>query len=174
MPVVAISELVVGQNRIPVGVLQRNTPVNDPQLKVQLRFFPVGGDTVTPQAEADALVPEGRGWEWNQALLDLGATVCTARNPKCDDCPVSADCAWRRTGGDDPFVATRQSTFEGSDRQGRGRLVDALRLGPVAPADVPTACGWPNDPDRAHRIAASLVTDGLVVTTNGVLTLPGP
>jgi A/G-specific adenine glycosylase len=126
------------------------------------------------QAEADALVPHGHGWAWNQALLDLGATVCTARSPKCDDCPVATSCVWRVRGGDDPFVAHRQSTFEGSDRQGRGRLVDALRLGPVPTADVPAACGWPADPDRAHRIAASLVTDGLAVTTDGVLALPGP
>lgn len=125
------------------------------------------------QREADALVPVGQGWAWNQALLDLGATVCTARAPKCDACPVAAGCAWRATGGDDPFVAHRQSTFEGSDRQGRGRLVDALRTGPVASDAVPAACGWPDDPARAHRIAASLVTDGLAVTTDGVLSLPG-
>jgi A/G-specific adenine glycosylase len=126
------------------------------------------------QAEADALVPAGQGWAWNQAMLDLGATVCTARSPRCEGCPVATDCTWRRTGGDDPHVTTRQSTFEGSDRQGRGRLVDALRLGPVASGDIPTACGWPDDPARAHRIAASVVTDGLAVTTDGVLTLPGP
>ena len=126
------------------------------------------------QTEADALVPVGRGWAWNQAVLDLGATVCTARAPRCDDCPVAVECVWRASGGDDPFVATRQSKFEGSDRQGRGRLVDALRLGPVTTADVPSACGWPDDADRARRIAASLVTDGLAVTTDGALTLPGP
>jgi A/G-specific adenine glycosylase len=130
------------------------------------------GRTVS-QAEADALVPAGQGWAWNQALLDLGATVCTARNPKCDACPVATGCMWRVTGGDDPFVATRQSTFEGSDRQGRGRLVDALRLGPVPAAAVAAACGWPDDPARAQRIAASLLTDGLAVTTDrGTLTLP--
>jgi A/G-specific adenine glycosylase len=126
------------------------------------------------QAEADALVPAGRGWAWNQAMLDLGATVCTARAPRCDACPVAAGCVWRGFGGADPFVAHRQSTFEGSDRQGRGRLVDALRLGPVVAAEIPAACGWPDDPDRAARIAASLVTDGLAVSTEGSLALPGP
>jgi A/G-specific adenine glycosylase len=133
----------------------------------------VHGRAVT-QAEADALVPVGRGWAWNQALLDLGATVCTARSPRCDECPVACDCVWRASGGDDPFVATRQSPFEGSDRQGRGRLVDALRRGPVTPGDVAAACGWPDDPERAHRVASSLVTDGLAVATEGVFTLPGP
>ena len=128
---------------------------------------------VVTQAEADELVPEGAGWAWNQALLDLGATVCTARAPRCEGCPVAGVCAWRASGGDDPFVVRRQSTFEGSDRQGRGRLVDALRRGPVSRADVPAACGWPDDPARANRVAASLVTDGLAVATDGVLTLPG-
>ncbi|MEY2567022.1 MAG: A/G-specific adenine glycosylase [Actinomycetota bacterium] len=129
------------------------------------------------QAEADALVPAGEGWAWNQALLDLGATVCTARSPRCDECPVASDCVWRGSGGDDPFVATRQSPFEGSDRQGRGRLVDALRLGPVACGDIAAVCGWPDDPDRADRIAASLVTDGLAVRSvdgSESLGLPGP
>ena len=125
------------------------------------------------QAEADALVPAGLGWAWNQALLDLGATACTARSPKCDACPITTGCVWRATGGDDPHLATRQSAFEGSDRQGRGRLVDALRRGPVATAEVPSACGWPDDPERSHRVAASLVTDGLAVQTDGALNLPG-
>jgi A/G-specific adenine glycosylase len=124
------------------------------------------------QGEADALVPPGQGWAWNQALLDLGATVCTARAPRCGACPIADACSWRRDGGEDPFVANRQSTFEGSDRQGRGRLVDALRLGPVARSDVPAACGWPDDPDRARRVATSLLADGLAVETGGGLSLP--
>ena len=124
------------------------------------------------QAEADALVPAGQGWAWNQALLDLGATVCTARSPKCDSCPVATGCVWRVTGGDDPFVATRQSTFEGSDRQGRGRLVDALRLGPVPWPALAATAGWPDDPQRAGRVATTLVDDGLAVVAGGALRLP--
>ena len=53
-PVVAASELVVGRNRVPIGVIKNNAPLNDPQLKVQLRFFAVGGDLATPAAEAEA------------------------------------------------------------------------------------------------------------------------
>ncbi len=65
-----------------------------------------------------------------------------------------------------------QSTFAGSDRQGRGRLVDALRLGPVAAVDVAMAIGWPDDPERAHRVATRLVADGLAVSHEGELRLP--
>src|SRR4029079_11689265 len=83
------------------------------------------------QLAADAAVPPGAGWRWNQAMLDLGATVCRARRPACDGCPVRSGLAW--AGGvdaPDPAVGSAgvsggQSRFEGSDRQGRGRLVDA-------------------------------------------------
>lgn len=134
------------------------------------------------QAAADAAVPVGEGWAWNQAMLDLGATVCRARSPRCEACPVAGDCAWGRAGRPDPDpavgsagVSGRQSTFEGSDRQGRGRLVDALRLGPVASAVLASTMGWPDDPERAARVAATLVADGLaeVDAKTGGLRLPG-
>jgi len=41
----------------------------------------------------DALVPRGRAGDWNQALMDLGATICTARAPRCPACPVRTTCA---------------------------------------------------------------------------------
>ena len=130
---------------------------------------------VEAQADADALVPSGQGWAWNQAMLDLGATVCRARAPDCGRCPVATSCAWRGGAGPDPAVGSagvsgRQSRFEGSDRQGRGRLVDALRHGPVS--DVATATGWPEDPERAERVARTLVADGLAVRVGDSLTLP--
>ena len=75
------------------------------------------------QREADTLVPAGAAWEWNQRLMDLGALVCTARDPSCDQCWFRDGCRWD---GED-WPTRRQSTFAGSDRQGRGRLVSALR-----------------------------------------------
>src|SRR5438552_14409802 len=44
-------------------------------------------------ALAAALVPRGRSADWNQALMDLGATYCTARRPRCGVCPVRRHCA---------------------------------------------------------------------------------
>jgi A/G-specific adenine glycosylase len=128
---------------------------------------------VTSQEEADALVPADRAWEWNQALMDLGATICTRRGPRCEECPWAAACAWRATGGLDPAApAGRQSRFAGSDRQGRGRVVDALRRGPVPIDRLPEVAGWPDDPDRTRRAVDSLVADGLAVVVNDALTLP--
>lgn len=122
------------------------------------------------QAAADDAVPAGDAWAWNQAMLDLGASVCTRRAPRCGECPVTDSCAWAQAGWSPPDpadgsagVSGSQSRFEGSDRQGRGRLVEALRRGTVAAANLPEVMGWPDDPARAERVAATLVADGLVV-----------
>lgn len=121
------------------------------------------------QAAADAALPPGQAWAWNQAMLDLGAGVCRRRDPRCDTCPVTAGCAWASAerSGPDPAqgsagVSRGQARFEGSDRQGRGRLVEALRHGEVHEGALATVMGWPDDPDRAARVAATLVGDGLV------------
>jgi A/G-specific adenine glycosylase len=131
------------------------------------------------QALADSLVPPGRGWAWGQAVFDLGALVCTKRAPKCDVCPILRSCAWAEAGfpPPDPVIGSAgisggQSTFEGSDRQGRGRLVDALRAGPVDLADLPAVMGWPDDALRAGRVADTLVRDGLAVADGDLLRLP--
>jgi A/G-specific adenine glycosylase len=123
------------------------------------------------QSLADELVPPREGWAWNQAMIDLGATVCVRRQPRCHECPVTDDCGWH-AGPDPAAPAHRQSTFAGSDRQGRGRLVDALRAGPVAVDQIPNAAGWPDDPTRAHRVAGTLVADGLARVDGGLLSLP--
>jgi A/G-specific adenine glycosylase len=121
----------------------------------------------------DRLVPPGHSWEFNQAMFDLGATVCTAARPDCARCPLARQCAWRRRGaaGADPWrsspTARPQSTFEGSDRQGRGRLLHALRAGAVRHDAVATACGWPEDPDRAERVAAAVVAEGFARWSGG-------
>ena len=113
------------------------------------------------QADADALVPAGTGWAWNQAVLDLGATICRAR-PRCLDCPLRATCVWHAGGGPDPWrPGRRQPAFAGSDREGRGRLVAALRREAVDRSSLAAAAGWPDDPGRAERIAAALVAEGL-------------
>jgi A/G-specific adenine glycosylase len=128
----------------------------------------------------DAMVPAGRGWAFGQALLDLGAGVCVAGVPRCRECPVRRRCRWSAAGRrlPDPAhgsagVSTAQSTFAGSDRQGRGLLIDALRRGGVPSEGVAAAAGWPADPDRAGRVAAGLVEDGLAVRDRtGTLRLP--
>ncbi len=124
-------------------------------------------------ALGDRLVPPGESWAFNQAMFDLGATVCTAARPGCARCPLRRQCAWRRTGaeGADPWrlspTARPQSTFAGSDRQGRGRLLQALRQGGVRRRSLADACGWPDDPERAERVAADVVAEGFAAWSGG-------
>jgi A/G-specific adenine glycosylase len=131
------------------------------------------------QELADRSVPPGGGWTWNQAMLDIGARHCTARSPSCERCPLASRCRWLLAGrpGPDPAlgsagVSGRQGRFDGSDRQGRGRLVDALRAGPVRRAQLAEVMGWPDDRARAARVAATVVRDGLAVSNGDHLTLP--
>jgi A/G-specific adenine glycosylase len=132
------------------------------------------------QALADGLVPAGgRSWAWNQAVMELGGTVCRRRRPLCQACPVRGWCAWAAAGltAPDPAdgsagVGTGQPRFEGSDRQGRGRLVEALCHGPVPVADVAAVMGWPDDLARADRVAVGMLADGLAVREGDRLRLP--
>lgn len=125
-------------------------------------------------------VPPGEGWWWNQSLMELGATLCRPRGPRCGECPARASCAWHVAGRPDPdpargtaLVSGRQARFEGSDRQARGRLMAAVAQGAVPADAVVVACGLDDDPARAERIVVGLVADGLVARrADGSVTLP--
>lgn len=128
---------------------------------------------------ADDLVLSGQAWRWNQALMELGGAVCRRRRPDCAACPARAGCGWASAGlvPPDPAdgsagVGGGQAPFEGSDRQGRGRLVEAVCRAPVPHDDLPAVMGWPHDPERAARVAAELVADGLAMDTGDSLVLP--
>jgi A/G-specific adenine glycosylase len=134
------------------------------------------------QALADGLVPAGHAREWNLALMDFGSLVCSSRRPACDGCPVHAAfaCAWRsrQARAPDPAagsarVTSRRTAFEGSDRQGRGRLVRAACSGPIASRDLARIAGWPSDVARARRVVEALVGEGIFVRLPaGDFTLP--
>jgi A/G-specific adenine glycosylase len=102
-----------------------------------------------------ALVPEGCGWAWNQAIMELGALICTASAPACRRCPIRTHCrayaAWQAedenvllamgtaqsAGHREPRAAPRgvaerkPERYEGSRRWLRGRIVATLRELPV-------------------------------------------
>ncbi len=101
--------------------------------------------------------PAGRAHDLTQGLFDLGARVCLARIPRCDDCPLAGRCPSR---GQRFEPARRQSRFEGSRRQARGQLLDRLRAG-----DVKTG-------EYDDEIAGALIADGLAELQHGRLTLP--
>lgn len=117
-------------------------------------------------AFARALIPRGKGRVWNYAMLDLGATVCTARDHS-DDCPM------RRLHGavGDFRYKKPQKKFRGSDRYWRGRLLAAVARGERSA--LGGACsGVTISQQRLRRITEGMIRDGLLVRRGSALTLP--
>nr|WP_102141744.1 A/G-specific adenine glycosylase [Mycobacterium sp. QGD 101] len=115
--------------------------------------------------EVAAMLPEGdEAPRFSVALMELGATVCTARSPKCGVCPLSV-CAWRAAGQPAAATARRVQRYAGTDRQVRGRLLDVLRGSdsPVTRAELDVA--WLSDTAQRDRALGSLLADGLVEQT---------
>ena len=134
---------------------------------------------------------------WSVAVMELGALVCTAADPRCVDCPVARECAWLAAGRPAPATAAggvdraaevsvmaatagavgavrrRTQKYEGTDRQCRGRLLAVLRdcAGPVPGSQLEAA--WADQLQR-NRALDGLVADGLVdPLPDGRFALPG-
>jgi A/G-specific adenine glycosylase len=123
-------------------------------------------DALLPAADADAALV-------NAAAMELGATVCIARIPRCEACPLAHMCAWRAAGSPDTGDGRRkQARYEGSDRQARGAVLKTLR-----DADAPgirfdeLLADWP-DAHQRDRAITSLADDGLIELEGGLARLP--
>ncbi|MFI1524187.1 A/G-specific adenine glycosylase [Kitasatospora cineracea] len=126
--------------------------------------YPANATTAAERRTAVELLPatDERAATWAVAVMELGALVCTARGPECGTCPLRADCAWQRAGRPPhQGPARRGQTYEGTDRQVRGKLLAVLRdaRGTVARGQLDAV--WPDAVQRA-RALDGLVADGLV------------
>lgn len=136
--------------------------------------------SASPEAKSLALhasdvLPEGRAWEWNQALMDLGATVCTSRAPRCLVCPIRGTCCAH--GAAVEQVATpaaaeerapyRSAPFKGSNRYYRGRILACLRALPpgaqLSIAALQERLGMEAEGGKLEGLLAGLERDGLLV-----------
>ena len=183
---------------------RRPVPVMDTNIRRVLGRLLVGHndiDAETGWALAETAVPRdgGRASSWHQALMDLGATVCSARRPRCDECPVNDLCAARPLfdGADSPTiryaelpetlttlsVAERprptQQGWVGTTRYYRGRIVEALRNhadGAMELGELGHQVRDDYEPaehgDWLRELLAGLERDGLVVAPGEVVGLP--
>jgi A/G-specific adenine glycosylase len=127
-------------------------------------------------ADVEALLPDtdAEAAVLSIALMELGALICTAKAPRCVDCPILAECAWQKAGRPEytgPLKPVQR--FAGTDRQVRGLLLDVLRDtdGPVTRARLDVV--WA-DAGQRDRCLDSLLVDGLMEqTSNGLFALPG-
>ena len=147
-------------------------------------------------AIAREAVPPGQGWAWNQAIMELGALICTAAAPACWRCPVQAHCrayAARRAADEQLFSSSsapapqrlrrvaerRETAYAGSNRFYRGRAIEALRqLGPGEALPLPTLGhqikGGFTDNDMAwlRALVEELARDGLLALEDDQARLP--
>jgi A/G-specific adenine glycosylase len=125
--------------------------------------FPPPAPSRAERDAAAAILPDEQiAATWAVAVMELGALVCTAANPRCDDCPLADQCAWLAAGRpayDGP--PRRAQAWAGTDRQCRGRLMAVLRdaEGPVHRRRLEAV--WPHD-DQRERCLQTLIGDGLV------------
>ena len=120
------------------------------------------GEAVVPRDTNVLRVEERTGHRFDpacaQALMDLGRTVCLARIPRCDACPLASRCPSR---GQTYPPQRKQSPFEGSFRQRRARTLALVAAQPRALIEL-----------DAEAVAA-LGDDGLVTVADGIVALPG-
>ncbi|MGH2509130.1 MAG: A/G-specific adenine glycosylase [Ktedonobacteraceae bacterium] len=145
---------------------------------------------------AEQVLPAGAAYDWHQALMDLGATICTSANPQCTRCPLQESCtAYQELSQYSLFpsgsvlhqlrkVAEKKASyttqpFTSTNRYFRGRVVAHLRtlpagehlalsaLGPLLKADYQA-----EDLPWLEKILAGLQRDGLIAWVEEGVKLP--
>lgn len=127
-------------------------------------------------AEPDELAParlreDAQAWldpadpgAWNQAVMDVGASLCRPRSPRCSDCPLQDVCLFRARGREGRSSIRSQPAFEGSFRQVRGAVVRALsREGQLTIDELPDLVGAGSE--RVAEATEALVREGMVERT---------
>ena len=187
---------------------RRETVVDTNIRRVHARLF--GGDALSAPALTSAelkravtLMPhdEALSVRWNAAVMELGAVICTARAPRCGECPVIDTCAWVAAGRPAPDYVPKGQSWAGTDRQVRGAIVAVLRdadgtvprsLLMEAPVDLnmgdpratpagssthqgslSTLHGLQAPTEQLERSLAGLLADGLAEDIDGGIRLPG-
>ena len=123
--------------------------------------------------EAEAIALDARfgsrreSARWHHALMDIGATICTAKRPRCEACPLRAIC---RFDGEDVAPRRDQSPFLASDRRVRGAIVRLLSMSRDGVTSAALRRGI-NDA-RVPRLVKVLVREGLAEVSSGVVRLP--
>lgn len=100
---------------------------------------------------------------FNAGIMELGALVCTARNPRCDLCPIAHTCAWKKAAYPEHVgpKKTVQKKYEGSDRQARGAVMALLRQAQHTVSSEELQACWP-DHAQLGRAITGLLQDGLM------------
>ena len=109
-----------------------------------------------------ALIPTRNPHLWAAATMELGALICTAAKPKCELCPIANHCRWRSLDYPKSDAPKRTQSWNGTDRQCRGVVVQALRENKTLSKKELSKL-WSMQP-QFEKALVSLEKDGLITS----------
>jgi A/G-specific adenine glycosylase len=126
---------------------------------------PTAAPTKSERHEREKLIPSKNPHVWAAATMELGALICTAKNPHCGQCPLADQCIWRSLDYPLSDQPKRTQSWHGTDRQCRGVIVQALRENPALSKKEIMQL-W-DVPSQVEKALLTLLEDGLVVAQKG-------
>jgi A/G-specific adenine glycosylase len=126
---------------------------------------PTAAPTKSERQEREKLIPSKNPHVWATATMELGALICTAKNPKCGQCPLADQCIWRSLDYPLSDQPKRTQSWHGTDRQCRGVIVQALRENPALSKKEIMQL-W-DVPSQVEKALLTLLEDGLLVEQKG-------
>lgn len=126
---------------------------------------PTAAPTKSERQEREKLIPTKNPHVWAAATMELGALICTAKNPKCGQCPLADQCIWRSLDYPLSDQPKRTQSWHGTDRQCRGVIVQALRENPALSKKEIMQL-W-DVPSQVEKALLTLLEDGLLVEQKG-------
>ena len=119
----AISAFAFGANTLVMDVNIRRVLVR----ALDGKEYPTSNPTVRERESRLAILPSRNADNWAAATMELGALICTSKNPSCNNCPIISQCKWRKNGYPQSELVRKSQDWHGTDRKCRGTIVQALR-----------------------------------------------
>ena len=152
----AISAFAFGANTLVMDVNIRRVLVR----VLDGKEHPTSSPTVRERESRLAILPRRNADNWAAATMELGALICTSKNPSCNDCPIISQCKWRTNGYPQSELVRKSQDWHGTDRKCRGTIVQALRENESLTLSAIKKL-WPEE-SQVEKALETLLTDHLI------------
>ena len=152
----AISAFAFGTNTLVMDVNIRRVLVR----VLDGKEHPTSSPTVRERESRLSILPRVNADNWAAATMELGALICTSKNPSCNDCPVISQCKWRKNGYPQTELVRKSQDWHGTDRKCRGTVVQALRENESLTLNAIKKL-WPEE-SQVEKALETLLADHLI------------
>jgi A/G-specific adenine glycosylase len=152
----AISAFAFGANTLVMDVNIRRVLVR----VLDGKEHPTSSPTVRERESRLAILPRRNADNWAAATMELGALICTSKNPSCNDCPIISQCKWRKNGYPQSELVRKSQDWHGTDRKCRGTIVQALRESESLTVSAIKKL-WPEE-SQVEKALETLLEDNLI------------